>query len=260
MTERGRLQRLVFGEVADDYDRLRPGYPDEIADEIVRVARLAPGDRVLEIGAGTGKATRLLLAKGLDVTALEPDPAMADVHRRRAPGAHVEVVGFEDWPIEPRAFAAVVAAQSWHWVDGRIGPRKAADALRPDGWIALVWNRPDLDGCTWHDELQPIYARIAPGMEHRDERTFASSRERAIAQLERDGNFRDPVERMVPWTARYATEEYVQLLGTHSDKRMLLDEQRSRLFDAIAASLDAAGGVIDHPYVTELVAARVVVH
>jgi SAM-dependent methyltransferase len=182
---------------------------------------------------------------------------MAAVARRQVPDATFVVSGFEDWPLEPQRFAVVVAAQSWHWVDGDIGPRKAADALRPGGWIALIWNRPDLDDCQWHDDLQPIYARITPGLEHSVRKSFADSIPRTVEHLDRSGRFGTPVHRLVPWVAQYRTQEYTEFLNTHSDKRMLPDAQRAELFDAISASLDQAGGVIDHPYVAELVAAPV---
>ena len=170
-----RLQRLVFGEVAEDYERHRPSYPEALIDELVNITGAVAGDPALEIGAGTGKATRALVARGFDVLALEPDPAMAAVARRQVPAATFVASGFEDWPLLPRRFAIVVAAQSWHWVDREIGPSKAAGALRPGGWITLLWNRPDLDGCAWHDSLQPIYERIAPGMEHKVRKSFSDS-------------------------------------------------------------------------------------
>jgi SAM-dependent methyltransferase len=252
-----RVQRLVFGEVAEDYERNRPGYPAALIDELVAIAGVGPGDPALEIGAGTGKATRLLLARGLEVTAIEPDPAMAAVARRHAPGATFVESGFEDWPVLPGHFAVVVAAQSWHWVDDDIGPRKASEALRPGGWITLMWNRPDLDRCAWHDDLQPIYARITPGMEHKVRKSFSNSLPRAVEHLGRAGRFGEPVQRLVPWVATYTTDEYIAFLNTHSDKRMLPDAQRAALFDAIRGSIDASGGVIEHPYVAELLAAPV---
>jgi SAM-dependent methyltransferase len=255
-----RVQRLVFGEVAENYERARPEYPEAIIDELVAITGVAPGDPALEIGAGTGKATRRLLERGLEVTALEPDPAMAEVARRHAAAADVIVSGFEDWPLQSKHFAVVVAAQSWHWVDDEIGPRKAADALRPGGWLALMWNRPDLDACAWHDHLQPIYARITPGMEHNVRKSFDNSLPRAAQHLGRDGYFGTPTQRLIRWVAHYTTDEYIDFLNTHSDKRMLPDAQRGELFDAIRASLDEDGSAIEHPYVAELIAAPVLDH
>jgi SAM-dependent methyltransferase len=252
-----RIQRLVFGEVAEDYDRNRPSYPDALIGALMEIAGLHAGDPVVESGAGTGKATRLLTAHGLQVTAIEPDPAMAAVARRNVPDATFVVSSFEEATLPSHHFAAVVAAQSWHWVDDEIGPRKAAEVLRPGGWIALIGNRPDLDACRWHDDLQPIYQRIAPGMEHEARQSFSNSLPPAVDHPERGGWFGTPVERSIPWVARYTSAEYVAFLNTHSDKRMLPDAQRAELFAAIRASLDAAGGVIDHPYVAELVAAPV---
>jgi hypothetical protein len=186
---------------------------------------------------------------------------MANVLRSRFPDVVVHESGFEDSDLELDSFAVVAAAQSWHWVDPVIGPVRAAGVLRPGGWITLLWNRPNLDGAAWHDELQPIYGRVTPHMTHAANmgkpNSAGNSFERAVVHLGRSGRFGPCVTQEFPWVARYTTDEYIDLLGTYSDHRILPDEQRSELHAAIATCLDARGGVIDHPFVGELVAAPV---
>ena len=253
-----REQRLVFGEVADAYQRARPTYPTELFDAIVAIAGAGSGDPVFEIGAGTGKATEGFLAQGLRVTACEPSAGMATLLRSRFPDLVVHESGFEDCAIESGSYAVVAAAQSWHWVDPGIGPAKAADGLRPGGWVTLFWNRAELDASTWHDEIQPIYERFTPQMTHeKNSDKIAGTVERAVVQLGRSRRFGPCRLEQFPWVARYTTAEYIDLLGTYSDHRILSDENRTALHGAIAEWLDAHGGVIDHPFVAELVAAPV---
>ena len=253
-----REQRLVFGEVADAYQQHRPTYPDGVFDAIVELAGLAPGDPVLDVGAGTGKATESLVARAFDVTAIEPSPEMARVLQSRLPAVTVHVSGFEDAVLEVHHYAVITAAQSWHWVDPARGPRKAHEVLRPRGWLALFWNGSALDDCEWHDELQPIYKRIAPEMAHDTLHHAQDSSVRVrLHELSDSGLFDEPVVCHVPWVTRYSTDQYIALLGTHSNHRLLPDEQRAALHTAIAESIGARGGEIEHPYTTDLVAARV---
>jgi len=253
-----REQRLVFGEVADQYQRARPSYPDELYDIIAELSGVDTGDRVLDSGAGTGKATESLLARGYDVTAVEPDPEMARVLKRRFPDLLVCNSNFEDCDLPAHGYALITAAQSWHWVDPSAGPRKAHDLLRPRGWLALFWNAGALDDCEWHDELQPIYGRITPEMTHAKLAPQQDASVQAqLSSLRTSGLFGEPVSREVHWHERYTTDAYVALLATHSNHRMLPDEQRAELHAAIAAAIDARGGVVDHPYRTDLVAFRV---
>ena len=134
---RGRALGRVFNEVPELYDRVRPGYPDELFADLADVTGLTERSAVLEVGCGTGQATRSLAALGCSVTAIEPGEEMAALARRRTT-VDVETSRFEEWADRGRRFDVLVAASSWHWVDPTIGWRRAHEVLRPGGWMALL--------------------------------------------------------------------------------------------------------------------------
>jgi SAM-dependent methyltransferase len=131
----------VFDEIAVEYDRRRPTYPDELLDQACQVAGIGHGDHVLEVGCGSGQLTRSLLARGLRVTALEPGKNLMALARRNLEGAgDVELVNaqFEDASLPRQRFEAVFSASAFHWVDPKVSWQKAADALVSGGTLALV--------------------------------------------------------------------------------------------------------------------------
>lgn len=131
----------VFDQVATEYDRHRPTYPEQLVDLACQAAGLERGDEVLEIGCGTGQLTQSLLARGLRVTAIEPGAQLAELARQRFGGTvELELVNarFEDAPLPPERFRAVFSASAIHWVDPDVGWRRAADALAADGTLALI--------------------------------------------------------------------------------------------------------------------------
>ena len=131
----------VFDEMAAEYDRHRPAYPDELIDQACQVAGIGRGDQVLEVGCGSGQLTRGLLARGLHVTALEPGKNLMALARQNLEGAGaVEWVNaqFEDAVLPRGQFRAVFSASAFHWVDPKVGWQKAADVLVPGGTLALV--------------------------------------------------------------------------------------------------------------------------
>jgi trans-aconitate methyltransferase len=109
----GREQRLVFGEVAEEYHELRAGYPAELVDAVFDYAGGTPS-HVVEVGAGTGKATAVFRPRVAAMTCLEPDPAMAAVLRRTHPDVRVEQLGFEDWGPPSGGVPLLICAQAWH--------------------------------------------------------------------------------------------------------------------------------------------------
>src|SRR5215471_3440457 len=131
----------VFDEIAAEYDRHRPAYPDELIDQACRIAGLGTGDAVLEVGCGSGQLTRSLAGRGLRMTAVEPGTNLLSLARRNLAGAvEVEFVNdrFEDARLPRERFLAVFSASAFHWVDPEVSWQKAADVLVPGGTLALV--------------------------------------------------------------------------------------------------------------------------
>jgi ubiquinone/menaquinone biosynthesis C-methylase UbiE len=140
-----RRYGTVFDELADEYDRTRPLYPDALVDRACEVAGLGSGDPVLEIGCGTGQLTRSLVARGLRVTAVEPGGNLIRLAGQNLAGTgpgpgSVEFVNarFEDAALPSGYFRAVFSASALHWVDPAVGWQKIAGVLAAGGTLALL--------------------------------------------------------------------------------------------------------------------------
>jgi SAM-dependent methyltransferase len=258
-----RERRLVFGEVADVYERVRPDYPDAVFDTVAVLGGLAAGDRVCEVGAGSGKATRSLVARGWTVTAVEPSEPMAAVLRAACPGVTVVARGFDEGDPPGAGFGAVVAAQAWHWITPVTRTARAAYVLRPGGVLAVWWNRPAARDDDLRTQLDEVYARVAPTLREGSNNRIPSpfdkvgrdAEARADTEIVASGRFGPVVRAEFPWSRWYDTADYLALLTTYSDHRLLDPATLDALLDGVAAVLDAHGGGVEHGYVTELVAA-----
>jgi SAM-dependent methyltransferase len=158
-----RLARRAasFGAAADLYERARPGYPEAALDWV-----LAEGASVvLDLGAGTGKLTRRLLERGLEVIAVEPSGEMLAQLRRHAPDARPLAGRAEAIPLPDESVDAVLVAQAWHWVDVEPASREVARVLRPGGTLGLIWNTRDVS-VGWTAEYGRI---IEGGSDHMDQ-------------------------------------------------------------------------------------------
>lgn len=264
-------RRLSFGGVAEEYDRRRPGYPDALVDDVLAYAGAEPGDRALEVGAGTGRATLLFANRGLSVTAVEPDPAMAAVASRRAAtaGTTFELVrsDFESCALPRHAFKVLFSATAWHWVSAGLRNVLAHRALVPGGALAPFWNRPVWEESRLRPSLAAAYGEV--------EREFAarpagpmnpfgapleikSDLEWLRQEFRDDTNFADLAVRKYRWVQTYTPAEYVALIATHSDHILLQEAARERLFARITAAIEAEGGSFELTYETLLCLARAV--
>jgi SAM-dependent methyltransferase len=163
MTSVARRYGAVFDTVAAEYDRHRPTYPDQLIDLVCQAGGLNTGDRVLEIGCGTGQLTRSLVARGLSVTAVEPGQNLISLAGLLAPGVEFVNRRFEDAEL-PEPFSAVFCASAFHWLDPDVSWRKVARSLAPGGLLALIQycGVRDPETAADADALLAALARAAP--------------------------------------------------------------------------------------------------
>jgi SAM-dependent methyltransferase len=259
-----RPRRLVFGEVADLYDRARPGYPASLIDDLVTWAQ--PSARALEIGAGTGKATRLLAARGVSVLGIEPSAAMAAYARAATePLGNVEIIesDFERWRPDGLLFPLAYAAQAWHWVDQESGYAHARAALAPDGHLVAFWNRPTWGDTELRRALSDAYRQTVPnlppdGPMHPDNLGVAGPDESWAQAIAATDGLTEPSERVYEWSLNYTADQYVELLGTMSEVRLLGDADRQALLTAVGQTIERHGGELTMPMATHAAIAQAV--
>jgi SAM-dependent methyltransferase len=153
-----------FGAAADEYERSRPDYPPQAVDLVVRELNIAPGRRLLELGAGTGKLTRILAGTRARIAAIEPVEQMRRRFSVELPGTPVLAGTAEQLPFGGATFDAAVAAQAFHWFDGARALPELHRVLRSGGNLGLMWNIKD-ESVGWVAALTEIiepYERGAP--------------------------------------------------------------------------------------------------
>ncbi len=272
-----RERRLVFGEVADLYDRSRPTYPAALFEGVFAYAGLSDRTqpaRLCEIGAGTGKATVVVAPTAVDMgwslTCVEPDPSMAEVlERNLAPIAgldySIEVTGFEDFSEARRAEGAyelLYAAQSFHWMAPERRLADAARVLQPGGTLALIWNVARPHPRPLKDAIAAAYAEAVPASERPNSPQPCgcglpgAQRGEAVRELEASEFFGPPARESVYWVTRHSTAEWLDLLKTHSDHRLLPPDVLERLLVGVGQAVDANGGEVVVEYDAVAVLAR----
>jgi SAM-dependent methyltransferase len=244
-------RRTSFDEEAELYDRARPSYAEAVVDEVITQSRIPPEGRILEVGAGTGKATVLFARRGYSMVALEPGANLAKVLRRNVAAflnVATDLSTFEAWRGADGTFDLVVSAQAFHWVDPGLRYRKAAAALRPGGALALIRNEQFDLVPSLRAELDAAYARAFPFAAEQGPRDVEGRARAAAAEIERSGQFGPAHVAVFPWTQRYTARQYLDLLRTHSDHAVLEPRLRKPLFEAVATAIERHGGILEMPY------------
>jgi SAM-dependent methyltransferase len=254
--------RRTFGEDAERYDRARPGYPEAMVDDLVRLAGLVPGDRVLEIGCGTGQLTVPLAARGLSVTCVELSGELAAVARRNLEAAQPAIpatvveAAFEGWTDPGPPFDLLVAATSFHWVDPAVRVVKSVGLLRPGGSLAVIGTEHVAGPDGLFAVLQDCYVRWDPDVSEPSQLAPPEEMPQRLPELD-ESPLLGPVQlRRYVRDITYSTESYLDLLLTYSGHRALPAHLRDGLLGCIRSLIEARDGRITKTYLTELRLAR----
>ncbi|HEY3775018.1 MAG TPA: class I SAM-dependent methyltransferase [Solirubrobacteraceae bacterium] len=257
--------RLRFGQIATQYDRVRPGYPDELIDAVLAYGRLDPCKPVLDVGAGTGQATVQFAARGLSVIALDPSAEMVQIANDRFAAAGLDAVGvvgeFESAPLGEDRFGLIYAATSWHWLDPDVCFQVAARSIAPGGTLAVLSTWPLWRRSSLRPELDQVYLDSGAPLAEMGPMCPIEPDPGALAgewmrETSGCGAFGDQQGKLAAWSETYTAEGYVELLGTYGDHIGLEPGVRRRLFDGVGDVIDAAGGTIEVAYATLLLLAR----
>lgn len=248
--------------MADLYDRSRPSYPEALVDDVLEYAGAGESDRAIEVGAGTGKATALFAARGLNVVGIEPSAEMAGLARRNCAGFEnvtIEQTEFERWRPPGHAFRLVFSGQAWHWISPEVRYVAARAALCYGGALAAFWNRPDWSACDLREGLGEAYrlgGRAGDTDDPMNPLVEPENENGWVQEIDGAPGFDEAEVRGYRWHADYTTADYLALLGTHSACLILGAPERERLLTGIGSAIDARGGSFRMPYVTWLCLAR----
>jgi SAM-dependent methyltransferase len=257
----GRL-RSTFESVAILYDEARPGYPEQLFDDLASLSGTGPGSRVLEIGCGTGQATLPLARRGYRLLCVELGATLAAIARSKLTGypeARVLASSFEDWVVEEGAFDLVVSATAFHWVDPAVRYRKSALALRQGGSLALIWNTHYPEGSSegFPKALDDLHRRETPHLADERRPPRLDRADDKAGEVESSGFFERPELRVYRFGVSHDAESYLRLFGTFSSHRALEEATRQRLFAAVARLINEEyGGRVVEGYRSELYVAR----
>jgi SAM-dependent methyltransferase len=224
-----------FGAAVDSYERARPGYPEAAVDWLLP----AGARRVLDLGAGTGKLTRSLAARDLEVVAVEPIDEMRATLAAALPEVEAVAGTAEDIPLPDDSVDAITVAQAWHWVDPERATAEAARVLRPGGTLGLIWNRRD-ERVEWVQRLSEVMGSAEPEVMDMD-------------SVEIGPRFGPTETTVMDWTRPMDVDLLVEMAASRSYIITATPRRRREILDGIRVLVErepTLGTEFDFPYRT----------
>ena len=219
--------KITFNTAPMLYEDVRPGYPEELIQDVLDISGLNDHSSILEVGCGTGKATRSFAERGYELVCLDIGADLIAVAKEKLkvfPNVSFVEHAFEEWESDEK-FDLIISATAFHWVDPKVRYLKASAVLKSKGFLAVFSNQHVQKDEGFFAESQTLYDKYyAPPTTHRP--THATNFPGVEA-------FQAPIKHVYPWTQTYSSEQYIKLLGTYSGHIALPEENKRFLFEGI---------------------------
>lgn len=252
-------KRLTFNENVENYDKWRPTYGEELFKDIMMYSRIGQGKKAIEIGIGTGQATRPFLETGCELTAIELGEDLAEYSKlkfRESKNFTICNTTFEEFECPDDSVDLIYSATAFHWIPEEIGYPKVSKLLKTGGTLALFWNRPFVSRANdeLHQQIQGIYQKYRPSNSKIIENDMEKYN-RITNSIQAYG-FRDIVFKLYHSSRRFSSSEYIALLNTYSDHRSMPSATKECFEEEIKEAILRFGDVINVYDTVDLYLAR----
>jgi len=239
-------QEWTFNTQAELYEKMRPGYPKALYDDLFHLAPIDCSSTVVEIGIGGGQATKPVLDTGCTLTAIEYGDRFAELCRakfRQYPSFSVINARFEDCPWESQTCDLIFSASAFHWIPEEIGYAKVFDMLKSGGVFARFANHPykDKGREQLHQDIQKVYAVYMPGSKP-PAAEYSEAQAQVRAEIALKYGFTSISWKLYHRTRTFTAQEYALLLGTYSDHIAIEENTRKKFFSEIETVINDHGG------------------
>ncbi|MBQ3497921.1 MAG: class I SAM-dependent methyltransferase [Clostridia bacterium] len=253
-----KTESEIFNKAADYYDRFRPSYPQEIVDTLISETEIFEGSKLLEIGAGSGKATSLLAGKGFDILCIEPGKDLVRIGNERFKNDFVEfrLGRFEQIQLSEKSFDLVFAAQSFHWIPQPEGFEKCHNILKPNGSLAIIYNMYIVEDNEQDRELLSLSKKHGG---FADFVTLKQSDERIqsiCSNIENSQKFNAVKIFKKNWIKEYTADEYYGFVLTGNKILQKNENEKAQIYTDIKCLAEKFGGTIKRSYLCVLYIAK----
>lgn len=250
-----------YSPAAEAYNEVRPRYPKELIDRVVEIAQLSSNSKILEVGCGPATATVAFAPLNCSILCLEPNPdfyRLAQQNCQDYSNVEIQNTSFEEWTLETQKFDAVLAASSFHWIPLEVGYPKAAEALKENGHLILLWNKELQPSYELYQNLSKVYQAHAPSLYRYEDRKTQEEILKGLGQIAADsGYFRNLVDGRVECEITYSVDEYLMLLNTYSPYLKLDSQSKKALFAGLKDKIEHDfGGILQLSYISAFHIAR----